>query len=400
MRVPPASTDAAALSFENTETAYRAKTHTDLRRAQLLYQSLTKPTFATLGNKLLKWAVSNRMPVNPLIRATLFKQFVGGESIEQCRPVVRSLGRFGVYTTLDYSVEGGASEARIRSTMEEVRRNIDFAAEEGYVPFSVFKPTAITDTDLLKKVSAGEQLTAAEHTAYGRLEERFHTIFGHAAEKGVRVFIDAEESWLQKAIDDLALSMMRHYNTTQPIVWNTYQFYRHDRLALIKDHVRKAEEEGFMVGGKLVRGAYLEKERERARRYGYPDPTQPDKAATDRDYDAALDFCLDHLEHTAFICASHNEASNRRLVEGIESRGLPRDHAHIWFGQLYGMCDHLTYNLADAGYNASKYVPYGRIDSVVPYLLRRADENASVNGQAGRELELIARELKRRAREA
>jgi proline dehydrogenase len=393
------ATDTVRLDLENTQLAYRAKTDTDLRRARFLYQVLTREGFSRLGNRLLKWAVDHKLPVNPIIRATLFKQFIGGESIDDCRPLIRRLARHGVYTTLDFSAEGGAGEAKVRATMDEVHRNIDLAAEEAYVPFTVFKPTAITDTELLRKVSAGEMLHQHEQKAYGRLEERFDAIFGHAADRQVRVFIDAEESWLQAAIDQLALRMMRRYNTDRPIVWNTYQMYRVDRLGLLTHHLQTAEKAGFVVGAKLVRGAYMDKERRRAEAQGYPDPIQPTKADTDHAYDQAQRLCLDRLEHVGFICASHNEASNRLLAEEMVRREIPRDHPHIWFGQLYGMCDHLTFNLAAAGYNASKYVPYGPIESVIPYLVRRAEENASVNGQAGREIDLLNRELRRRLRE-
>ena len=217
-----------------------------------------------------------------------------------------------------------------------------------------------------------------------------------AADSRIGVLVDAEESWIQNTVDALTMQMMDAFNRDRVVVYNTIQLYRHDRLAFLKHSYEAAHEKGFVLGAKLVRGAYMEKERKRADQLSYPSPIQPNKEATDRDYDLGVTFCIQHIEDIALIVASHNENSNLLAARLLEQRNLPLNHPHVHFSQLYGMSDNITFNLAKAGCPVSKYLPFGPIKDVIPYLMRRAQENSSVSGQTGRELGLIKKELKRR----
>jgi proline dehydrogenase len=389
----------ARLDFDNTAVAFRSRSTLELRKAQLLFRAFAYPTLVQAGPKLVNLALTLRLPVTPLIKTTIFDYFCGGTSIEDCEPVVEQLGRWGIGSILDYSVEGAEREADFERTTAEVLRVIERAASDPSVPFAVFKMTGVGRFGLLEKLSAGDGLTAAETAEERLLAGRIERLCTTAHERGVRIMIDAEETWIQEAIDRYALDMMRRFNKQRPLVYNTVQMYRVDRPSYLERLLATAREEGFHAGVKLVRGAYMEKERERAQRLGLSDPIQPDKAATDRAFDAALQLLLDHAVQVGLVAGSHNEASVRLLAEQMLARGLPADDRRFEFSQLLGMSDNLTYNLADAGFHASKYVPYGPVRAVLPYLFRRAEENSSIQGQAGRELQLIERELARRARE-
>ena len=331
-----------------------------------------------------------------MIKKTLFRQFCGGETIAECEPTIKSLGRSHIGTILDYSVEGKSEEEDFCATKNEIIETIRRADADENIPFAVFKVTGIAPLGTLEKMSSGIELTEKGKWKWQRIQDRVDAICRLAHSLEQPVFIDAEESWIQNAIDALAETMMAKYNREKPIVFNTIQLYRHDRLEFLKSSHQTAKENGYLLAVKLVRGAYMEKERERAEEMNYPSPIQPDKEATDRDYDAAIDYCLDHIEDIAFVAGTHNEKSVQMLAQKMEEKKIAHDHPHVFFSQLYGMSDNLSYILADNRYNVSKYVPYGPVEDAVPYLIRRAKENTSVMGQMSRELDLIDKELKRR----
>jgi proline dehydrogenase len=384
------------LSFDNTEIAFASKSDLDLRRAWALFSMLGRKPLVDGGKKLTELAFALHLPVKGAIKATLFRQFVGGETIHECAQTIAALGKYNIGTILDYSAEGKRSEGSFEATTQELLRGIAFAKGNPRVPFAVFKVTGLARFELLEKVSAEAPLSPQEQAEYGRVEDRVDRICRAAAAAETPVYIDAEESWIQPAIDALALRMMRRYNHDHAWVWNTVQLYRHDRLAYLKQLYADTRPENLHLGFKLVRGAYMEKERARAAQQGYPSPIQPDKGSTDRDFDAAVEFCLQHLDAIAFCAGSHNEDSNLKLTQQMAAHQIPANHPHVWFAQLLGMSDHISYNLAQAGYNVAKYVPYAPVREIVPYLIRRAEENTSVAGQTSRELSLILKEMKRR----
>jgi proline dehydrogenase len=332
-----------------------------------------------------------------LIKNTIFKQFVGGETIHDCSRTIEQLGKYNIGTILDYSVEGKESEADFDHCLNETLETIQKAKGDQNIPFCVFKVTGLARFDLLVKVSEHKVLDAAEDSEWNKVKQRVDTICKSAMESDQPIFIDAEESWIQPAIDRLAEDNMAAYNKSKAIVYNTFQFYRHDRLNYLKETLQKAREGHFFVGAKLVRGAYMEKERKRALEMHYPSPIQPDKIASDHDYNEALRFCVEHLDKISICAGTHNEQSSLLLVDLMKEKNIAPSDKRIYFSQLLGMSDHISFNLSLNGYNVAKYVPYGPVKEVLPYLIRRAQENTSVKGQTGRELNLIIREKKRRA---
>lgn len=388
------------ISFDNTEIAFSAKSDKDLSRSYWLFKLVSNTGFVNIGKHLTTLAINSGLPIKGIIKATIFKQFCGGENIEECQQTVDSLGAFGIGTILDYSVEGKESEKDFDNCAEETIRTVVRAEREKHIPFSVFKVTGMGRLSLLEKVSSKAALTEDEKAEYQRVKARVDKVCRAAYERNVRIFIDAEESWIQVAIDDLANEMMSKFNHQRPIVFNTFQLYRKDRLEYLMHSSLEAEKGNYYLGAKLVRGAYMEKERKRAAEKGYPSPIQDTKEDTDRDYDKALHFCIAHVESMAFCAGTHNEASSSYLVQMMEERSIRPGHQNIWFSQLLGMSDHISFNLAKAGYNVAKYVPYGPVKEVLPYLIRRAQENTSVKGQTGRELSLIIKEKERRKKAA
>jgi len=336
------------------------------------------------------------LPIDWAIRATVFDHFCGGESIAGCEAVIEELDKFKIGTILDYSVEGKENEKELDACKFEIIRTIEKARHDNRIPFSVFKVTGVVRFELLEKVNSHVRLSPTETAEWTRARERVHAICHAAWEAKQMLFIDAEDSWIQNAIDHLVTDMQREFNKEQPIVFNTLQMYRHDRLAYLQKCYAAAREEKYWYAVKLVRGAYMEKERERAAAKGYLSPIQPDKTASDRDYDAAVAFCVEHIDYMGVCSGSHNEDSNLKLAHLMAKKGIPANHPLVWFAQLYGMSDHISYNLTHAGYNVAKYVPYAPIKSMMPYLIRRAQENTSIAGQMGRELGLLLKELKRR----
>src|ERR1700743_2143429 len=384
------------LSFENTEIAFRNSANTDLKRAYWLFRMININFFVKMGPPVTNFAMKIGLPIKGIIKATIFKHFCGGETINECDNTIKKLYNGGVGTILDYSVEGEDEEQVFDAPRDEIILTIKRASGDKAVPLTVFKVTGVGRFSLLEKLDAGTTLTAEEQAEWQKVQDRVLAICAKAYESGVPVMVDAEETWIQETIDLLALNMMRKFNKEKAIVYNTYQLYRHDKLASLKHDHAIAVKEGFILGAKLVRGAYMEKERKRAAEMGYPSLIQPDKQSTDKDYDAALHFCIDNLDQVAFVAGTHNENSCRVLADLLNEKKVPHNHPHVYFSQLLGMSDNLSFNLADAGYNVAKYVPYGPVKAVLPYLFRRAQENTAIAGQMSRELGLIIKEKKRR----
>ena len=382
------------LRFDDTRTAFAHRSTGDLKRARWMFGLIGSPILVGLGARAVRLALAIRFPLGWALRP-VFDYFCGGEDIAESMDTAERLSRFGVRTILDYSAEGQTGEAALDAAMEQIIAAIRAAEGDDRFAFAVFKVSALSDNALLEQVGSGQPDESA-HAAWQRVQERVTHVCATAAEKGVPIMIDAEESWLQGAIDQLAESMMRHHNRGACRVYTTAQLYRHDRLAYIQRLTEAARNEGWIAGVKLVRGAYMEKERERAAAEGRPSPIQPDKAATDRDFDAAIDFALDNLDDLNIVCGSHNEASTLKLGLAMQENGIAPDDPRIAFAQLLGMSDNLSFNLGAGGYNVAKYVPYGPLREAIPYLTRRAEENTSVGGQTSRELELIREQIQRR----
>jgi proline dehydrogenase len=392
------------LSFNNTETAFAYKTNKELQAGRFLFGTMNYSWFAAIGVRLTPFLMKTGLPVHGAIRKTIFKQFVGGETLEQTDKVARRLGEYNVQVILDYGVEAKQGEDDFDHARDEFIRAIEYAATQPNIPYISVKITGIARFELLKILNTAPRLRSGihDHEAEGaeweRVKDRMYDICEKAAEKNIGVLIDAEESWIQDPIDRISVEMMEIFNRDKCIVFNTIQLYRHDRMSFLRMYHSIAKQRGFILGVKIVRGAYMEKERARAERKGYPSPVQQDKCFTDGDFNSAVEYCIDNIEEIATVIATHNEYSNLHAAELLDSKGIPHNHEHIHFSQLYGMSDNITFNLAKAGYSVSKYLPYGPIRDVIPYLMRRAQENSSMNGQTSRELLLIKSELKRRAK--
>jgi len=384
------------VSFEDTLVAFASKSNNDLRKAHLLFQLVANKSMMVFGKFASNWALKIGLPVKGLIKQTIFHQFCGGETIAECAQTTKVLDAYNIGTILDYSVEGKDSEIEFEAGFKEIFRTIETADNNPHIPFCVFKVSGLSENELLEKISANSELTKREENSYQRLKDRVDRLCARAAKADTPIFFDAEESWIQEAIDHLAMEMMEKYNKEKGIVFNTLQMYRHDRMAHLKEMHQKAKASGFEYGVKLVRGAYMEKERERAKEKGYPSPIQPNKPASDRDFNLAVSYCLDHLDSIYFCAGTHNEESSLLLAQEIDKREISRENKRIYFAQLFGMSDHISFNLSKGNYNVAKYVPYGPVKEVMPYLIRRAEENTSVAGQTSRELNLINKEIKRR----
>lgn len=384
------------ISFNDTAIAFSSKSNKDLRKAKFLFTTMSRPWMVNAGTFFTNLALNLKLPVKGAIKNTIYEQFCGGETIEESQPTIDELAAFNIGTILDYSVEGATTTKGFETTTAEIIKTIHKAKGNAHIPFCVFKVTGLATFDLLEKVQRKEQLTEQDEKEWAAVQERVGRICNEAFENDVRIFIDAEESWIQDAIDGLAYSMMEKYNQQKAIVYNTYQMYRHDMMANLKKAFQYAAAGNYWLGVKLVRGAYMEKERERALEMGYPSPIQPTKQASDDDYNAALKFCIDNKQRVALCSGSHNEYSNYYLALLMHKHSMPNNDERVYFAQLYGMSDNISFNLANKGYNVAKYVPYGPVEAVMPYLFRRAAENTSIAGQTGREFSLIKAELNRR----
>lgn len=361
-----------------------------------MYKMISYPSLVKVFNPLVRFASAIRFPINWAVKPTVYAQFVGGETLEECAPVVEKLKTGNVYSILDFSVEGKENDEDIQIALEETIRAVDNAAANENIPFAVFKPTAFVKDHALEVMSTSSDPDEKSIKEGDKFRDRVGQLCSRAFSHGIPIMIDAEDSFYQEFIDRVVMEMMEKYNKETAIVYNTYQMYRHDRLKRLKQDHKKALDKGFFLGAKFVRGAYMERERDRAKKMGYEDPIQPDKESTDQDYNAALKYAVENIDRIHCFNGTHNEDSSMYLTELIRENKLESDDKRIWSSQLYGMSEHISFNLAAHGYNAVKYVPYGPVKFVLPYLLRRVEENTSVKGQTSRELSLLKEEQKRR----
>jgi len=386
-----------AIDFNNTEIAFKGKSSFQLAKAFWLFKIVSSKPMVSLGSVFTKTALTLHLPINYPIKKTIFEQFCGGEYIEECNRTIKELGDFGIGTILDYSVEGKEDDKDLDNTVEEIIKTIEKAKLNETIPFSVFKPTGVSLFSILEQANEGiDNLSEEGLTRYNRVVARFDKICKKAHDLNVPLFIDAEDSWIQDTIDGIVELMMERYNKESTIVYHTLQMYRWDRLDYLEKIHKTAKEKGYKIGVKLVRGAYMEKERARAIEKNYKSPIQVNKENTDGDFDKAVTYCIENLADISLCAGTHNEKSSLHLVDLIAEHKIEKSDERVYFAQLLGMSDHISYNLADEGYNVVKYVPYGPIREVLPYLIRRAEENSSVSGQTGRELSLIIKEKKRR----
>jgi proline dehydrogenase len=382
--------------FNNTQNAFSLKSDTELDRAYFLFKMISVQPLVRIGTAVTNFALNANLPVEGLIRATVFDHFCGGVSEDDCIPVVDKMYTKGVSSVLDYSVEGKEDEAHFDDAMQMTLKIIDFAKEKKAIPFAVFKPTGFGRFELYEKLGERQTLNPEEQAEWNRVEERFEKICKAAHDNDISLLIDGEESWMQDAADELVARMMQKYNKQKAIVYNTLQMYRWDRLDYLKNLHEQAKSEGFYIGMKLVRGAYMEKENKRAEEKGYKSPICESKQATDDNFDAAVDYMIQNIDKMAIFAGTHNELSSYTLMQKMEEKGVSKNDSRLWFGQLYGMSDNISYNLAHQSYNVAKYLPFGPVKDVMPYLIRRAEENTSVAGQTSRELLLIKTERNRR----
>ena len=385
------------LDFSNTEIAFKAKTNSELRTSYFLFKAIGMNWLVKIGTPLIETAFALHLPIKSLIKHTFYQQFVGGENITECEKAIETLNKYQIGTILDYSVEGKENEIDFENTCNETIDTVHKAKGNKKIPFCVFKVTGLARLSLLEKINSNITLNENETLEFEKVKARIEKICNTAFENGVKIFIDAEETWIQNPIDQMATDMMVKYNKKEAIVYNTIQLYRHDRLAFLKDSFNHAIANNYFLGIKLVRGAYMEKERARAAELNYLDPIQKSKEDTDHDYDNALRFCLENIERISICAGTHNEKSSTTLAQMMLDNNIEINDKRIYFSQLYGMSDNLSFNMANAGYNVAKYLPYGPVKDVMPYLFRRAAENTSVKGQTGRELNLILKEKARRA---
>ncbi|TAH26561.1 MAG: proline dehydrogenase [Cytophagales bacterium] len=382
--------------FENTQIAFASKSDSALRKANFLFLILKWNKLANIGIYLLKIAIKFALPIKLLIKKTIFSQFCGGESIAECLSVMNSLNEYRINTILDYAVEAESNEITAKKNLHIFKKLILIDAEKEEIRFSVIKITSILNLEILQKLQQKEELTKEQSEQYYKTVSALHELFELAQQNNVKLMIDAEESWIQSSIDSIAIEGMKKYNTNTATLFNTYQMYRKDQLNVLAQDILNAKNNGYQLGIKLVRGAYLEKEKARAIEYNYPNPICDSKEATDQQFDEALKLCIEYIDTIELCCGSHNEESNAYLTKLLDNARLAKNNKKVFFAQLYGMSDHISYNLANMGYNVAKYLPFGPVKSVIPYLIRRAQENKSIAGQSGRELSLINQEIKRR----
>lgn len=384
------------INFEDTATAFAHKTGAQLKKSNLIFSMMNYPWMVKIGSSMASIALRMRLPIKRIIRSTLFEQFCGGESIEGSESRMIQLAQSRVKTILDYSVEGEANEKGYDQAMEEALRVSGYGKQHVSIPFCVIKPSGLGSVKLMEKKQRGLPFSVEEQERYDRIFDRLDRVVGQAVKNDMKFMIDAEESWIQDVVDSMTYELMKKYNKEKAYVYNTYQLYRHASLSKMKAGFEEVTKAGCFFAAKLVRGAYMEKERRRAEEMGYPDPIQPNKAATDSDYQLGLEFALAHIDKFAVCAGTHNEDSCLHLARLVAERGIEKSDDRVYFAQLLGMSDNISFKLANLGYNVGKYVPYGPVEKVLPYLVRRAEENTSIAGQTGREFSLIKKELKRR----
>ncbi len=383
--------------FNDSKIAFEYRSDRDLQLSKLIYSVISSPSVTNTGIAITQAALMLGLPVNTIFKKTLFKQFCGGISLDEAGSTAKNLLLYNVQTILDYGVEGKSGDSDFENTTLYLANAVRYAAENK-IPFISIKITGMGRFALLEKVHQKLKLTHAEENEWKLLVNRADTVCSMAANMGVMVLIDAEETWIQDAVNIITEEMMQKYNRTSAVVFNTFQLYCKGTLEFLKTSFIKANVKGYILGAKLVRGAYMEKERARAKKYNYPSPIQEDKFNTDKDFNEAVKFCLGHITELSLFIGTHNEESCRMAVTSMKEMNLAAGHPHVYFSQLYGMSDNISFNLAHSGYNVAKYLPYGPVKEVIPYLLRRAKENSSIVGQSGRELNLIKTEITRRNR--
>ena len=388
--------DRNSFSFDNTEVAFSYKTDRELRKSSFLFSIINSNFLTQIGVRLTPLIFKLNLPFKKMVKSTIFNQFCGGETLEDCEETIGKLSGYRVRTILDYGVEAKETEEDFDKSTDGFLRSIEFSKHNPNITFISVKLTALCRFGLLEKIHAWKDLSEKEKEEKQKYESRMLRICEAASHSNVSVMIDAEESWIQNPIDEITMKLMSQFNKERPVIYNTYQMYRVDRLDFLKKTFETARSENFILGAKLVRGAYMEKERKRAKANNYPSPIQADKKSADDDYNHAVSFCVENIDAISFCIGSHNEYSNRFGAELAAEKNIPSNHPHLHFSQLYGMSDNITFNLAHAGFNVTKYVPYGPVEDVVPYLMRRAQENTSVSGQSSRELMLLKKEIKRR----
>ena len=382
--------------FDNTEIAYRYRSEKDLKLGRFLFSSMNSPMITRIGIAATRLAIKAHLPINGIVRRTIFKQFCGGENMNEAAKTADSIGKYNVGVILDYGVEGKENEAEFDKAADELIKAINFAASQKNIPFVSLKVTGFARFGLLEKINSHETLSDNERAEWQRVNDRIERVCNAAYQRKIMILIDAEETWIIEPVNDLTEKMMEKFNKERAFIFNTYQLYSHGTLQFLKESCEKAVSLGYILGAKLVRGAYMEKERARAAEKGYPDPIQPNKVSTDKDYDEAVIFCLEHLGELSLFIGTHNEKSCLRAVKYMQDHWIKPGNPNVYFSQLYGMGDNISFNLAYEGYNVSKYLPYGPVYDVIPYLMRRAQENTSVAGQTSRELEMINKEIRRR----
>lgn len=386
--------------FDNTEIAFKYRTNMELKQAHFLFSSMGSPLITNIGMAVTKWAINWHMPIEGIVKKTIFRQFCGGETIDEAAQTADTLSKYNVGVILDYGVEGKEGEAEFDKAVPEFIKAIKYAASKSNIPFISLKVTGFARFALLEKLNEGSPLNETEQAEWQRVHQRIDQVCSTAHKEGVMVLIDAEETWIQEPVNELCNAVMERYNRDKAMIFNTFQLYTTGALPYLKDSLTEAASKGYILGAKLVRGAYMEKERKRAAELNYPSPIQPDKASTDKDYNAAVLFCLENIDKLCVFIGTHNEQSCFTAAKYMEDHKIPANSERVWFSQLYGMSDNISFNLADSKYNVAKYLPYGPVRDVLPYLMRRAQENTSVAGQTGRELSLIIKELKRRKAKA
>lgn len=385
------------IDFNDSKTAFIYKSDKDLKFSVLMFRLMSYRPLTKIGGELTELGLKLKLPIKGIIKATIFRQFCGGETLEECNSAIVDLAKANIGSILDYSVEGIQDEAVFDAVTDELLRVCDKAAKSPNIPVTCMKITGVAEFALLEKLSKpGRELTNEEKNAYQKVVTRVNRICERAHKNDVPIYIDAEESWIQPALDRLIGTMMRKYNKKKAIVFTTFQMYKHSMLPVLERMIGEAKREGFKFGIKFVRGAYMEKENKRAEKLGYSTPIQPSKEATDEDFDKAVEFALGHLDVVEMCCGTHNELSCYKLVDLMDDKGIKPNHSGIYFSQLYGMSDNISFNLANAGYNVTKYLPYGPVEKTIPYLLRRAEENSAITGQMGKELRFLLAEKKRR----
>ncbi len=384
------------LHFDDTRIAFESKSNFELRRTKFIFNTMKYPWMVKFGVAITSFSLRMGLPIKGIIKKTLFSQFCGGESINDCSGTIENLGKYGVETILDYGVEGQENEKSFDSTKEEALRVIDFAQNQEHISFSVVKMSGLASATLLEKIQSGIALSEKEEASFLSVKNRIHELAAHCARNGLHFMVDAEETWIQDVIDELVIDLILEFNKEKPVVFNTYQFYRKDSLDRMKKHYTKVADQGGYFAAKIVRGAYLEKERERAEEKGYPDPINDTKERTDELFDDAISFIINHVERFSVCVGTHNEKSSAWLVTKMKEKGLEPNDQRVYASQLLGMSDNISFKLSKLGLNVAKYVPYGPVKMVMPYLFRRAEENTSIAGQSGRELSLVKKEINRR----